>query len=159
MPRADLKGGRRLRFLVVDDSEDIRDVFCCLIERTGHHTSTARDGQEAVEILQRESFDVMLLDLNMPRLDGLGVARWLKANPDVGPAMRVVVVSAWTHQDLTSLVELGIETVIQKPLPLQRLDELIAETLRDIESRPSGTISADPGAVAASEVRDGRRVD
>ena len=57
-------GAQQLHFLVVDDNEDIRDVFCRLVERAGHLASTARDGLEAVEILQRESFDVMLLDLS-----------------------------------------------------------------------------------------------
>ena len=52
--------GRQLRFLVVDDNEDIRDVFCRLIERAGHEAETAVDGQEAVETLQAEKFDVML---------------------------------------------------------------------------------------------------
>ena len=53
---------RQLRFLVVDDNEDIRDVFCRLVERAGHVAATAYDGQDAVETLERDKFDVMLLD-------------------------------------------------------------------------------------------------
>ena len=69
---------RQLRFLVVDDNEDIRDVFCRLVERAGHVASTAYDGQDAVETLERERFDVMLLDLTMPRMTGVEVVRWLR---------------------------------------------------------------------------------
>ena len=126
--------GRQLRFLVVDDNEDIRDVFCRLIERAGHEAETAVDGQEAVETLQGEKFDVMLLDLTMPRMTGVDVVRWLRAHPDVAPDLRIVVISAWAGEHRAVLQELGITTVMQKPLRIQQLTDLIAETLRDMES-------------------------
>lgn len=125
---------RELRFLVVDDNEDIRDVFCRLVERAGHVAVTAGDGQEAVDVLQRESFDVMLLDLTMPRMNGVDVVRWLRAHPDVAPSLRVVVISAWAGEHRAVLQELGIDTVMQKPLRIQQLTDLIAETLLELES-------------------------
>lgn len=126
--------GRELRFLVVDDNEDIRDVFCRLVERAGHLAATAGDGQEAVDVLQRESFDVMLLDLTMPRMNGVDVVRWLRAHPDVAPSLRVVVISAWAGEHRAVLQELGIDTVMQKPLRIQQLTDLIAETLLELEA-------------------------
>lgn len=126
--------GQQLRFLVVDDNEDIRDVFQRLVERAGHLVSTAGDGQEAVEILQVESFDVMLLDLTMPRMNGVDVVRWLRAHPEVAPEMRVVVISAWAGEHRAVLQELGITTVMQKPLRIQQLTDLIAETLLESET-------------------------
>lgn len=125
---------KQLRFLVVDDNEDIRDVFCRLIERAGHHASTASDGQEAVETLQREGFDVMLLDLTMPRMNGVDVVRWLREHPDVAPSTRIVVISAWAGENRAVLQELGIVTVMQKPLRIQQLTDLIEETLLDLKS-------------------------
>ena len=125
---------RQLRFLVVDDNEDIRDVFCRLVERAGHVASTAYDGQDAVETLERERFDVMLLDLTMPRMTGVEVVRWLRDRPDVAPALRIVVISAWAGENRAVLQELGITTVMQKPLRIQQLTDLIAETLRDLVS-------------------------
>jgi CheY-like chemotaxis protein len=125
---------RQLRFLVVDDNEDIRDVFCRLVERAGHDATTAYDGQDAVETLERERFDVMLLDLTMPRMTGVEVVRWLRDRPDVAPALRIVVISAWAGENRAVLQELGITTVMQKPLRIQQLTDLIAETLRDLES-------------------------
>ena len=128
-----MSGARQLRFLVVDDNEDIRDVFCRLVERAGHLVSTAEDGQAAVEVLQDHSFDVMLLDLTMPRMGGVEVVRWLRGHPDVAPAMRIVVISAWAGEHRAVLQELGVETMMQKPLRIQQLTDLIAETLHDIE--------------------------
>lgn len=125
---------RQLRFLVVDDNEDIRDVFCRLVERAGHVASTAYDGQDAVETLERDRFDVMLLDLTMPRMTGVEVVRWLRDRPDVAPDLRIVVISAWAGENRAVLQELGITTVMQKPLRIQQLTDLIAETLRDLES-------------------------
>ena len=124
---------RQLRFLVVDDNEDIRDVFCRLVERAGHDAATAYDGQDAVETLEREKFDVMLLDLTMPRMTGVEVVRWLRNRPDVAPDLRIVVISAWAGENRAVLQELGITTVMQKPLRIQQLTDLIAETLRDLE--------------------------
>ena len=126
--------GRQLQFLVVDDNEDIRDVFSRLVERAGHVVSTAADGQEAVEILVDQSFDVMLLDLTMPRMDGVEVVRWLRSHPDVAPDLRIVVVSAWAGEHRAVLQELGITTVMQKPLRIQQLSDLIAETLHELET-------------------------
>ena len=129
-----LTSARQLRVLVVDDCEDIRDVLCSCIERAGHLPRTAGDGHEAVELVQRESFDVMLLDLNMPRMGGVEVARWLQAHPDVAPAMRLVVVTARDGEDLPPLSELGVHSVLPKPMPLQRLRTLLAATLDDLGS-------------------------
>lgn len=140
-----------LRFLVVDDNEEIREVFCRLVRRAGHLASIAKDGLEALDSLQRESFDVMLLDLSMPRMNGVEVVRWLRDNPAVAPDMRIVVVSAWTGEQRGVLQELGVDTVMQKPLRIQQLTDLIAEGLLD-QAAPAGGMSGGRGC-------DGRDVD
>ena len=116
-----------LKFLVVDDEEDIRDVLTQLVQRLGHNASTATDGLEAVDALQQENFDVMLLDIAMPRMSGLGVARWLHDNPDVAPTMWTIVLSAWANQSRAPLQELGVHTVLEKPMRLQQLRDLITQ--------------------------------
>lgn len=131
-----------LHFLVVDDNEEIRDVFCRLVQRAGHVASIARDGLEALDSLQRESFDVMLLDLSMPRMNGVEVVRWLRDNPAVAPDMRIVVVSAWTGEQRGVLQELGVDTMVQKPLRIQQLTDLIAEGLLGRAALADGTSSS-----------------
>ncbi len=128
-PQGVTKQERTLTFLVVDDNEDVRDVFTRLIERAGHVASVAVDGVEAIEALQAGTFDVMLLDVTMPRMSGIDVARWLHERPEVAPNTRIVVVSAWAGEHRAVLQELGVKTMMQKPLRLQQLTDLIEETL------------------------------
>ena len=118
-----------LRFLVVDDNDDIRDVLVRMVERLGHTASTAADGVEAVEILTEHRFDFMLLDLTMPRMTGDEVVRWLRAHPDRGEGLRVVVVSAWVGEQRAHLQALGVHAVLPKPFRAQQLRDVISGTL------------------------------
>jgi CheY-like chemotaxis protein len=125
---------RSMRFLVVDDSEDIRDVLVRLVERQGHRAWAVSDGLEAVELLAVERFDFMLLDLTMPRMSGEDVVRWLKAHPDREEGLRVVIVSAWAGERRAHLQELGVHAIMSKPLRAHELRDLITEASRDPSS-------------------------
>ena len=116
---------RPLRFLVVEDTDDIRWVMARMILQLGHHADEAADGVEAVEVLSKQRYDIMLLDLSMPRLDGEGVVRWLRENPDRAEGMRIVVVSAWAGDRRAALAELGVEEQLSKPLRKSELVRLI----------------------------------
>ena len=116
-----------LRFLIVDDTDDIRDLLARMVVRQGHLAEEAADGVEAVTALQERSFDFMLLDLSMPRMSGEDVVRWLNEHPDRGIGLRVVVITAWAGERRAVLQELGVTRVLQKPLRTQQLRDLIAE--------------------------------
>ena len=94
----------KLRFLVVDDTAELRELMARMIVRAGHVAEEAADGVEATEALAAHRYDVMLLDLSMPRMSGEDVVRWLHANPDRAEGMRTVVVTAWggVISDLTA---------------------------------------------------------
>lgn len=115
-----------LRFLVVDDNEDIRDLFVRMVERLGHTADRACDGVEAVETLRYRSYDFMLLDLTMPRMGGEDVLRWLREHPGVAPNLRVVVASAWASTHQSSLEALGACGVLPKPVSIHQLRDLLA---------------------------------
>lgn len=118
---------RQLRFLVVDDTEDMRDVLVRMVERAGHLAVEAVDGVEATLALSEGRFDVMLLDLSMPRMSGEDVVRWLHAHPDRADGMRTVIVTAWAGDRRGTLQELGVTNVLAKPFRRQDLIDLIAE--------------------------------
>lgn len=127
-----------LRFLVVDDDQDVREVLTRMLERLGHMAHVAGDGLEAVEALAVESYDVMLLDQTMPRMTGEDVVRWLRDHPDRAEGLRVVIVSAWVGGLRGHFQELGVSDVLAKPLRLQQLRELVAETRTGFADPPQG---------------------
>jgi CheY-like chemotaxis protein len=116
-----------LRFLIVDDTEEMRDVMVRMVVRAGHVAEAVADGVEATVALSAHRYDVMLLDLLMPRMSGEDVVRWLRAHPDRAEGLRVVVVTAWAGDRRGTLQELGVTTVLAKPFRLQQMTDLIAE--------------------------------
>ena len=123
---------RQLRVLVVDDTEDMRDVMVQMVERAGHVAEVAADGVEATVALSAHRYDLMLLDLLMPRMSGEDVVRWLREHPDRAEGLRVVVVTAWAGDRRGTLQELGITTVLAKPFRMQQMTDLIAEVSAEI---------------------------
>lgn len=114
-----------LRVLVVDDDEDIRDVLVIMVKRFGHVADPASDGVEAVQALTAHSYDVMLLDLMMPRMTGEEVMQWLQQHPERGQDMLVVVATGSAEEHRARLEALGAHRVVAKPLGLQQLRDLI----------------------------------
>jgi two-component system response regulator FlrC len=116
------------RILVVDDEEGIRTFLAEALELDGHAVTQARDGRDALRILAREGFDLLLTDLNMPQVDGLELVRRVRAD---SPDMEVIVVTA--HGTVASAVEamrLGAFDYLQKPLDsLEQISLLVGRAL------------------------------
>ena len=68
----------RLSILVVEDEPDIRDLIGYLLEKEGYKVSTAADGAIALQKLAKEEFDLLLLDLMLPQVDGLEICRTIE---------------------------------------------------------------------------------
>ena len=118
-----------MRVLVADDEKNIRDSVAAYISAEGIEASTAADGAEARALLENEAFDGLILDLRMPRLDGLGLLAWLQES---GPRVPVIVISAYGEvQDAVQAMKLGARDYLVKPFDpeelLLRLRRLLAE--------------------------------
>lgn len=117
-----------LRVLVADDFEPVRTLAVRMLAKLGHEdTDEAEDGQEAVDALAAEHYDLLLLDLSMPRLSGLDVVRWLNDHPDRLEGLTIVVISASAHEERPVLNELGVTHVLPKPFRLQQIQEILDE--------------------------------
>jgi CheY-like chemotaxis protein len=116
---------RTLRVLVADDAEVVRDLMRRMIEKLGHVVDEAEDGQDAVEAIQARRYDLLLLDLSMPRMSGIDVARWLNAHPQHLEGLTIAIVSASSRDERPILNELGISLFLPKPLRRQELTDLI----------------------------------
>jgi two-component system, NtrC family, response regulator AtoC len=102
------------RVLVVDDHEGIRAFITGALDDAGYETATAGDGHEATKLLEAEGYDVMLTDLKMPRMDGMGLLAQAKK---LAPEMPIILLTA--HGTIVNAVEamkLGAFDYLTKPL-------------------------------------------
>ena len=101
--------------LVVDDNEMNRDLLSRRLEREGHTVAVARDGRQALEMIQGNSFDLVLLDIMMPEMDGFQVLQHLKGDDDLRH-IPVIMLSALDEIDsVVRCIELGAEDYLPKP--------------------------------------------
>jgi len=104
------------RILVVDDNRMNRLLLGRGLEQQGHAVAFAEDGQEALDRLRREEFDLMLLDVLMPRVDGFEVLREMRNDPRLRD-LPVIVTSALDELDsVVKCIELGAEDYLTKPV-------------------------------------------
>lgn len=124
--------------LVVDDSENNRDLLLRRLQRYGHMVTVAEDGQQALKIVQTRSFDLIVLDIMMPVMNGYEVLQFLKADPGLRH-IPVIIVSAVDDIDsIVRCIELGAEDYLFKPfnpvLLKARIDAILEKKrLRDQE--------------------------
>ena len=101
--------------LVVDDTEMNRDMLCSLLESDGHKPSVAENGRLALELLKAKPFDLILLDVMMPEMDGYQVLERLKSDPTLRD-IPVIVLSALDEiGSVVRCIELGAEDYLPKP--------------------------------------------
>src|ERR1022692_480004 len=111
------------RVLIVEDEDGARAGLAAVVESWGYRTATARDGQEALEKLPQVSPVVLITDLKMPRLDGLGLLRRLREEPDPPPA--IVLTAHGDEAALEEALELGAFWFLEKPLRTHMLRVLV----------------------------------
>jgi signal transduction histidine kinase len=131
-PTATPASTRNGRILVVDDNELNRDILVRTLQRQGHQSVTAEHGLIAIDLLRKHAFDLVLLDVMMPQMDGYAVLAHMKADP----AMRqlpVIMISALTELDsVIKCIEMGADDYLPKPfdptLLRARIDALLEKT-------------------------------
>jgi DNA-binding response OmpR family regulator len=124
------------RILVVDDDNAIRVLLTTVLKRNGFAVDVARNGDEAVEMVVQRSYAVILLDLMMPRLDGIEVIEYLDRSAAGLSAHCVIVLTAAAGRDLARLDGRRVFRVLRKPFDLS---ELIAEVSECVETQANGT--------------------
>jgi len=112
------------RVLVADDDQSIRQLVSTIVKRERLTVDVAADGLEAIEMLKRHEYAVILLDLMMPRLDGFGVIDWMKKNPLLIKPI-VVVVTAYADQRFKEVDAELVSGVLHKPFEVAELGSLV----------------------------------
>jgi two-component system response regulator RegX3 len=121
----------RIRLLVVEDEESFIDALTVGLNREGFKVTIARDGQEALTLFSRETFDLILLDLMLPKMSGLDVCRSVRSVSDVP----IIIVSAKGEEvDMVLMLEIGADDYVTKPYRLRELVARIRAVLRRREA-------------------------
>lgn len=114
------------RILVVDDSRETADLLCVLLSREGYEVQAAYSGKESLRALESTAFDLILLDLMMPGIDGFGVLSAMQGHPDWGE-IPVIVLTAGAEPDVNKrALEAGAVDCIFKPVDVEALKQSIA---------------------------------
>jgi CheY-like chemotaxis protein len=116
--------------LVAEDDADIRLMLLTLLRMKGYRTAEARDGQETLDVACELRPDVILMDLQLPRLNGFAVVRFLRQTETLR-SVPVIVVSAHDpakHRNLA--LAAGCNAYVQKPIDIDTLDGIILRLLR-----------------------------
>jgi len=141
-------GQRPLRILVAEDNEFNRELLGHLLGHRGHSVAMASDGREALSILGREAFDLMLVDIHMPELDGLELVRLVREQEHRTGRLAHLPVIALTATarpgDRDLCLEAGMDDYLTKPLRAAKLWAAIGQVMADRspgESHPSHLLS------------------
>jgi two-component system phosphate regulon response regulator PhoB len=124
--RADVrKVNAKLLVLVADDDPDIRQLVRLRLERSGYDVISAEDGQAALDLARDRHPDVAILDISMPKMSGLEVARVLR---DQHAALPVILLTARARdEDVLEGANAGVDRYITKPFSPQELESQVRE--------------------------------
>jgi len=134
------------RILLVDDEESIQTLLSYPLEKEGFEVVGARDGREALDRALGEEFDLIVLDLMLPRVDGLAVCREIRAQSSVP----IIMLTAKTEEIDTVLgLELGADDYITKPFSVREFTSRVKAVLRRAErggqpGEPNGESDEEP---------------
>jgi CheY-like chemotaxis protein len=123
---------RALRLLLVDDDEINRLVVRTMLSRQGFEVVEAEDGRRAIDRLQASDFDIILMDVHMPELDGVSATRLIRADrrPELAATPIIGLTASVMNDEKRHYREAGMDAVVQKPVVMEQLLETMHGLLR-----------------------------
>lgn len=118
------------KVVIIEDEADILEVIEYNLVREGFQVSKATDGVAGLQLVQQESPDLLLLDLMLPKLDGLGVCRQLKMDPLTRDIPIIMVTAKGEESDIVLGLGLGADDYVTKPFSTKELVERVKAVLR-----------------------------
>jgi two-component system, OmpR family, alkaline phosphatase synthesis response regulator PhoP len=146
-----------MQILIVDDEASIRELLSFNLQKNGYTVQEAGDGRTALELTQDGDFDLLLLDIMLPELDGIEVCRRLKENPQTAGIPVIMLTARAEEIDKVLGLEMGADDYVTKPFGMRELLSRIKAVLRRAGSGPRkdgafsmGTLHMDFNAYTAS---------
>ena len=115
-----------MRVLLADDEPDIRDLYRQMLEGCGYQVDEAEDGREVLDLIEVGTFDLVILDLYMPHVDGFEALEMLRAKDSQVP---VIVMTGYYPDDVVTerIQGLGVNKVLRKPVMITSLMTTVRE--------------------------------
>ena len=141
------RAGRVLRVLVVEDNAVNQTLAIHLLENEGHTVTVAGNGREALAVLERQEFDLVLMDVQMPEMDGLEATKWIRGL-EAGTGRHLPIIALTAHalkKDKTLCLEAGMDAYLAKPIEADELRRVVAEFFPAVNA---GAVTAGPEATS-----------
>lgn len=119
------------KILVVDDSKTISDMVRGLLERIGFEVETAFDGIEALEKVKKVLPDLIILDVNMPKMDGFRVCRLLKFDRNFRSIPIIMLTARDEEENIKTGIKTGADLYLTKPIEPEKLIEAVNKFLNE----------------------------
>ena len=132
--RKDVPGERgqiepKFLILVVDDSADNVAMISLYLQQQGYRVLTASNGEDAITVATQMLPNLILMDINLPELDGLGATRRIRENDSLRDVPIIAITAFGTEGFQRAAYDVGVSGYLTKPLDLDRMNQLIARLL------------------------------
>ena len=139
------------RILVVDDEPGMRDMLADALSLAGYQTKTAVDGFDALKLVRAEKFDLVISDVNMPRMNGFDLLQDLREHKDETPV--ILLTARGDRNDVTAGLKFGADDYVTKPFGLEELTLRVAAILRRTGAGASTNTVHECGPITIDEER------
>jgi signal transduction histidine kinase/ActR/RegA family two-component response regulator len=137
--QTELKKVKKLSVLLAEDNTVNQKIACRFLEKEGHRVTVASDGRQALAALDRENFDVVLMDVQMPEMDGFEATAAIRARErDTGKRLPIIAMTAHAMAgDRERCLAAGMDNYVAKPISARELIELLEEFSDAAREEPS----------------------
>jgi len=129
--RDTLKGNKTMsKILIVDDEKNVAELIKYNLEIAGYETKVIHDGKSALNTVKSEKFDLIILDIMLPEVDGLSILRYVKSNEQTKNTPTIMLTAKSTGSDIVLGLEIGADDYIVKPFNINELVARVKVQLR-----------------------------
>jgi len=132
----EMETGQPTSILLVEDYEDAREMYAEMFRLTGYRVVCARDGQEALDRASAERFDVIVMDIALPKVDGIRAIETLRSKPETKTTVVIALSATVGDQIHAAAIAAGADMFYEKPCPPDHLEEEIRKLLARRMSHP-----------------------
>ena len=126
----------RANILVVDDEKDILELVSYNLQKEGFKIATSKNGEEALTLVKKESYDLIILDLMMPGIDGMELCKVLKSSQETASIPIIMLTARSEELDMVLGLEMGADDYVTKPFSPRELIARVRAVLRRSKEKP-----------------------